>query len=88
MPPDLTVAEARRILRTADLRGLRKRAGISAVTLARALGVDRLRIHDWERRGCMPRGWKLPAYARVIAGLARHEEISSSESGSGACDAA
>ena len=79
MPPrDLPAPETRRALRQADRRGLRRRAGISAATLAEALGVDIWRVYEWERGRCQPGGpLMLASYARVIGGLARHEQINS-----------
>jgi DNA-binding transcriptional regulator YiaG len=76
-PRDLTALAARDILKTADLRGLRKRAGISAATLGEALDANDNQVCAWERRRHFPRGWRLAAYARVIGGLARHEQIGS-----------
>jgi DNA-binding XRE family transcriptional regulator len=74
MPRYLSGLQARRILTQADLRGLRTRAGISLATLGEALGVSHHTACNWERRRGFPRGWTLIAYARVIGGLARHEE--------------
>lgn len=81
MPRDLTSLEARATLKTADLRGLRRRAGIKAATLAEGLGVPVWRVYEWERGRCMPSGRLLASYARVIAGLACHEETGRPVSG-------
>jgi hypothetical protein len=79
MPPrDLPAPEARRALQKADRRGLRRRAGIRAATLAEGLGVDVWRIYEGESGRCQPGDpLLLASYARVIGGLARHEQISS-----------
>ena len=78
-PRDLPVTGTRRALKTADLRGLRRRAGIRAATLAEALGTNIWRIYEWERGRCLPSGRLLASYARVIGGLARHEQVSSDD---------
>lgn len=77
MPPrDPPVSHARTILTDADRRGLRKRAGIKAATIAEALGVTVDQLYHWERRDYFPRSLPLlTGYARVIAGLARHEAV-------------
>jgi DNA-binding XRE family transcriptional regulator len=87
MPRDLPARlAARRTLKRADRRGLRRRAGISAAALAEGLGVEVWRIYEWESGRCLPGcPLMLASYARVIAGLARHEQISTDEEE--ACDA-
>ena len=78
MSRDLSVPEARRALQNTDRRGLRRRAGIRAATLAEGLGVPVWRIYQWESGRCLPRcPLMLTSYARVLGGLARHEQISS-----------
>ena len=76
MPRDLTALEARALLAAADLRGLRKRARIKSATMAEALNVPLARFYNWERRDCYPRDWgHLAGYARIIIGLAAHEQV-------------
>ena len=72
----MTGGEARAFLRTADLGGARQRCGISERTMARGLGVTRNAVWRWEQRVNFPRGASAGRYARVIAGLQRHLEVS------------
>ena len=73
----MTHAEIRLLLATVDAGALRLRCGISAVTIARALGVSRSAISRWERRETLPFGFHPAAerYARVIAALDDHHAI-------------
>lgn len=69
----MTHAEIRALLAASDPAGLRTRAGISLRTVARALGVGHHRVWHWENRRRQATGSAGAAYARFIAGLARHE---------------
>lgn len=58
--------------------GLREETGISAVMIARALGISRGRLYRWDR-GTQPRDSAVLArYLRVLRGLQRHAEIEES----------
>lgn len=76
--------EIRDLAASCDRRGLRVRAGIRQRTIAAALGTSQATISGLERSWRYPRSELGRAYARVIAGLARHEQVTWDE---GACDA-
>lgn len=71
----MTYLQIRRLLATADARELRIRCGISAATIARALGVTSGMVFHWETRRRYPTGPPAPRYARIIAALAEHDAI-------------
>jgi transcriptional regulator with XRE-family HTH domain len=71
----VTGLEARAFLRSADLGGVRQRCRISQRTVASALGVTQNAIWRWENGLGFPRGATAERYARVIAGLQRHLEV-------------
>jgi hypothetical protein len=57
-------------------RYARQACGISAATIARAIGADNSMVGRWERRSReVPRGTVGEAYCRVVAGLLRHLEV-------------
>lgn len=72
----MTNREIRAFLTSVDPGRLRVRAGITLATIAAALGTDRQKIHGWENGHRLAHGPAGAAYARFIAGLARHEEVS------------
>jgi hypothetical protein len=74
----MTYAEIRALLRAVDPQSVRRQAGISVAVIAAALAVPEWQVRQWERRRRPPRGLIAYGYARVIAGLARHLEISRS----------
>ncbi len=71
----MTHAEIRRYLASVDPYALRVRAGISAATIARAIGTSGGTVRGWESRGRRPQHPAWVRYARVVQGLARHAEI-------------
>jgi DNA-binding transcriptional regulator YiaG len=71
----VTNSEIRAFLAALDPAALRSRAQISLRTVERALGINWKTIWQWERGIRTPTGPKGAAYARFIAGLARHEAV-------------
>lgn len=72
----MTGGEARAYLRSVDAGALRQQCRISQRTVARALGVTQNAVWRWEQGFGFPRGASAGRYARVIAGLQRHLEVS------------
>ena len=60
------------MLRRVDPRQLRRDAGIQAVTVARALGVERQQVVRWETSRCDPKSAAGQRWVRFVAGLERH----------------
>jgi hypothetical protein len=58
-----------------DLRGLRRDSGIRTRTVAAALGVTGEQVAHWESGRRRPAGDRGAAYARFMAGLARHAAV-------------
>lgn len=71
----MTRAQIAALLASTDPGALRIRAGISLRTIALALDTNRNRIWRWENRHREVTGDVGAAYARFIAGLARHEAV-------------
>lgn len=71
----MTNSEIARFLAAIDPGALRIRAQISLRTVGAAIGVCWTTIHDWENGTTTPTGARGAAYARFIAGLARHESV-------------
>jgi transcriptional regulator with XRE-family HTH domain len=71
----VTQVEIRAMLRRVDARRLREDAGIRQVTVARALGVPAPYICWWESGRAEPKCKAGYRWARVIAGLERHAEV-------------
>lgn len=59
---------------SADPAEIRKACGIRQSTVARALGISPAHVSFLERGIASPRAVKTDAFARVIAGMARHLE--------------
>jgi DNA-binding transcriptional regulator YiaG len=70
----VTRRELGRVL-ACDARALRKRCGISGVTIARGIGVHPSQISSWESGQRRPAGPAGIRYARVIRALADHDAI-------------
>lgn len=75
----MTHSQITRLLAATDPAGLRGRAGITLATIAAALGVTKTAVCQWEHGMRSPRGAAGAAYARFIAGLARHEAVTRDE---------
>lgn len=58
-----------------DAAAIRRACGVSQATVANALGISQPVISSWEHGAKRPSGAKGDAYCRVIAGLARHLEV-------------
>lgn len=71
----MTGGEVRALLRTVDAGALREQAGIGMRAMARALRVSQTQIWRWENGHAAPAGAAGARYARVIAGLKRHLEV-------------
>jgi DNA-binding transcriptional regulator YiaG len=71
----MTNAELRAFLACYDLRALRRGCGITRTAMAAGLGVGRCRVRDWETGRTSPCGPDAARYARVVAGMARHLEV-------------
>lgn len=78
--PD-TLAARRDWLLDAGAADLRRQAGISAQTVATALGVSQVTVCYWETGRRVPVSDAGAAYCRFIAGLARHEEVPAEPAG-------
>lgn len=63
------------MLARVDARQLRKDAGIRADTVAAALSVSAVCIYAWESGRCEPKCDAGLRWARVIAALERHAEV-------------
>lgn len=63
------------LLGTTDLQALRKRCGITQATIAAALGVSKTQVVVWEGRHRHPAGTAGSRYARLIAALRNHDDI-------------
>ena len=72
----MTNLEIRAMLKRADPRQLRQDAGISPRTVQQALGLTRHQLSAWERREHPPVCEAGIRWARVIAGLERHAQVS------------
>jgi DNA-binding transcriptional regulator YiaG len=71
----MTNAELRAFLARHDLRALRRGCGITLRTMGAGLGICWPRIQAWETGRYLPRGPEAVRYARVVAGMARHLEV-------------
>ena len=71
----MTNQEVRELLDSADARQLRRRAGIPAACIARALGVTTMQVCLWEQRKTTPRGPVATSYGRIVSGLRNHAEV-------------
>lgn len=74
-PPPQTRAGRREWLAAARPAALRARCGITLRVIAAALGVCPMTVWRWENGELAPNGAPGTAYCRVIAGLARHLEV-------------
>lgn len=69
---DLTAAAAiRAALRSGESRRGRKAAGVNAAEIARALGVSRTTVGDWEAGRRVPTTAHALAYGHLLRELAR-----------------
>jgi DNA-binding transcriptional regulator YiaG len=71
----VTQAEIRALLARCDPRKLRQDAGISKLTVMRALGASRYDLSHWETGRSLPSGPAGRRWARFIRGLERHAEV-------------
>lgn len=74
-PPPSEHRERQEWISAVAARDARERCGISASTVARALGVDKSSVCHWEKGHFAPKGTAGAAYARVVAGMIRHLEV-------------
>ena len=75
----MTNAEIRAYLRSVDPGAIRTRAEISLSTIAAAIGTGKTTVWQWEMRRRAPRGVTGVRYCRVVAGMARHLEVTDDE---------
>ena len=74
--PQNPSAILRDLIRSGEAGRLRAHAGISQVTMAAGLGIDRARLSRFENGGRYPRDLDFAArWLRVLRGLARHEAV-------------
>ena len=71
----MTLLELRAMLARVNARELREDAGISAATVAEALGVRRAHVYAWETGRWMPVSAAGFRWARFVCGLEQHAEV-------------
>ncbi len=76
---DAAIALAATPTPTAEPAALRVACGLTLNTMATAIGVSKMAIWRWETGRLKPRGAAGERYRRVIAGLARHMEVTEDE---------